>query len=71
MQELQQRVHELESRLDEEGRDSSELSEFRQRLAEEIEEERRQHRQDIENRDQAVESTQKRYQGTCELWGIG
>jgi hypothetical protein len=36
---------------------------MRQQLAEEIEDERRQHRQDIEERDQAIESTQKRYQG--------
>jgi myosin protein heavy chain len=65
MQALQLRLQELESRLDDEGRDSNELAVLRERLTEEIEDERRQHQQDIEERDQAIESTQKRYQGAC------
>jgi myosin protein heavy chain len=63
MQALQLRVQELESRLDDEGRDSSDLAVLRERLTEEIEDERRHHQEDIEARDQAIDSTQKRYQG--------
>lgn len=64
MQALQLRLQELESHLDDEGRDSSDLAVLRERLTEEIEDERRQHQQDIDERDQAIDSTQKRYQGT-------
>jgi myosin heavy chain 9/10/11/14 len=61
---LEDKIHELEARLDEEGRDASQMEVLRVRLAEEMEDERNQHRQDIEERDFNIESMRKKYQGT-------
>lgn len=63
LQELQDKLRELEARLEEEGRDSSDLDVLRQRLAEEMEDERKQHLQDIEERDFTIDQTRKKYQG--------
>ena len=64
LQTAEQRVQELERKLEEEGRESSDLALLRQRLAEEMEDERKQHQQDIAERDFAADQTRKKYQGT-------
>ena len=63
-QAAEQRVQELERKLEEEGRESSDLELLRQRLADEMEDERKQHQQDIAERDFAADQTRKKYQGT-------
>ena len=67
MQTAEQRVQELERKLEEEGRESSDLELLRQRLAEEMEDERKQHQQDIAERDFAADQTRKKYQGMDEF----
>ena len=64
LQSAEQRIQELERKLDEEGRETSDLALLRQRLAEEMEDERKQHHQDIADRDFAADQTRKKYQGT-------
>lgn len=64
LQGAEQRVQELARRLEEEGRESSDLALLRQRLAEEMDDERKQHQQDIAERDFAADQTRKKYQGT-------
>jgi myosin protein heavy chain len=56
-------VRELEAKLEEGGRDSSDLSVLQQRLAEELEDERTQHQKDIDDRDFTADQTRKKYQG--------
>ncbi|RDX42040.1 hypothetical protein OH76DRAFT_150576 [Lentinus brumalis] len=63
LQVAENRVRELEHRLEDEGRESSDLEVLRQRLAEEMEDERKQHQQDIAERDFAADQTRKKYQG--------
>lgn len=58
-------MRELEHRLEDEGRESSDLEVLRQRLAEEMEDERKQHQQDIAERDFAADQTRKKYQGAA------
>ena len=67
LQTAEQRVHELERKLEEEGRESSDLELLRQRLAEEMEDERKQHQQDIAERDFAADQTRKKYQSRSRL----
>lgn len=59
----EQKVRDLEGRLDEEGRESTDMAMLRQRLAEELEDEREQHHKDIAERDFTVDQTRKKYQG--------
>ncbi|KAL4250147.1 TRAFAC class myosin-kinesin ATPase superfamily protein [Abortiporus biennis] len=56
------RVHDLETKLEEEGRESSDLDLLRQRLTEEMEDERKQYQQDLADRDFAADQTRKKYQ---------
>lgn len=63
LQAAERRIHELESKLDEEGRESSDLELLRQRLAEEMEDERKQHQEDLVERDFVADQTRKKYQG--------
>ncbi|KAI0666368.1 nonmuscle myosin heavy chain b [Trametes maxima] len=58
----EQRVKELEHKLEQEGRESSDLELLRQRLAEEMEDERKQHQQDLAERDFLADQTRKKYQ---------
>lgn len=67
LQTAEQRVQELERKLEEEGRESSDLELLRQRLAEEMEDERKQHQQDIAERDFAADQTRKKYQSRSRL----
>ena len=58
----EERVRELEARLEEEGRESSDLEMLRQRLTEQMEDERKQHQQDLADRDFTADQTRKKYQ---------
>ena len=58
----EERMHELEAKLEEEGRESSDLEMLRQRLREEMEDERKQHQQDLAERDFTADQTRKKYQ---------
>lgn len=59
----EERVRDLEARLDEEGRESSDLQLLRQRLAEEMEDERKNHQEELSERDFTADQTRKKYQG--------
>lgn len=56
------RVHDLEAKLEEEGRESSDLELLRQRLREEMEDARKQYQQDLAERDFTADQTRKKYQ---------
>lgn len=58
----EERVRELEARLEEEGSESANSEIIRQRLAESMEDERKQHAQDLADRDFAADQTRKKYQ---------
>ena len=58
-----ERIRDLEARLDEEGRESSDQELLRQRLAEEMEDERKQHQEELSERDFTADQTRKKYQG--------
>ncbi|KAH9942698.1 myosin tail-domain-containing protein [Amylocystis lapponica] len=62
MQIAEERVRDLEAKLDEEGRDSSDMELLRQRLSEEMEDERKQHQEDLAERDFTADQTRKKYQ---------
>ena len=57
-------ISQLESKLDDEGRDSSDMELLRRRLAEEMEEERDQYQKDLAERDFTIDQTRKKYQST-------
>ena len=56
------RIRELEARLEEEDSESANAEILRQRLAESMEDERKQHAQDLADRDFAADQTRKKYQ---------
>jgi myosin heavy chain 9/10/11/14 len=58
----EERIRELEARLEEEGSESANTEILRQRLAESMEDERKQHAQDLADRDFAADQTRKKYQ---------
>ena len=62
MRTSEERVRELEARLEEEGSESANGEVLRQRLAESMEDERKQHAQDLADRDFAADQTRKKYQ---------
>lgn len=62
-EQLQAHVRELEQRLEEETKDSGDLDVLRQRLTESMEDERKQHEHDIEERDFRIDQMRKTYQG--------
>ena len=64
LQTAEQRIRTLEAEMDKEGRESSEMTILRQRLAEELEDEREQHQKDLSERDFTIDQTRKKYQGT-------
>ena len=65
LQTADKRIHDLEAKLDEEGRESSDLGVLHQRLSAELEDERAQHLKDLADRDFTADQTRKKYQG---LW---
>jgi hypothetical protein len=56
-------LQELEAKLEEDGRETSNLDELQRSLREELEEERKQHQKDLEERDFTTNQTRKKYQG--------
>lgn len=58
----EERIRELEACLEEEGSESANAEVLRQRLAESMEDERKQHAQDLADRDFAADQTRKKYQ---------
>jgi myosin protein heavy chain len=67
LQAAEQRVKELEARLEREGRGSSEQDVLQQRLAEELEDERKQHQNDLAECDFTADQTRKKYQGAASV----
>lgn len=63
LSQAQERIHELETRIEEESRDSSDGQLLRQRLNEEMDDERKQHQKDLAERDFTADQTRKKYQG--------
>lgn len=59
----ERRIQALEAELAKEGRESSETTLIRQRLNEELEDEREQHKKDLAERDFAMDQTRQKYQG--------
>lgn len=58
-----ERVRDLEARLEDEGHESANSEVLRHRLAESMDDERKQHQQDLAERDFAADQTRKKYQG--------
>ena len=62
------KIQELEARYEQESRDSSNMGVLRQRIAEEMDEERKQYQKDLAERDFTADQTRKKYQGTVTLF---
>jgi myosin heavy chain 9/10/11/14 len=63
------RMHDLEAKLEEEGRESADMELLRQRLREEMEDARKQHQQDLAERDFTADQTRKKYQSkSSDFW---
>lgn len=63
LHEAEKRTRNLETKLDEDGRESSKLDELQRSLREELEDERKQHQKDLAERDFTTDQTRKKYQG--------
>jgi myosin protein heavy chain len=63
LQTAEKTIRDLEAKLDEEGRGTSDLDILRQRLSDELEDERKQHLKDLADRDFTADQTRKKYQG--------
>lgn len=58
------KIHELEARLEEESREFTDMGVLRQRIAEEMDDERKQYQKELAERDFTADQTRKKYQGT-------
>ncbi|KAH7919841.1 nonmuscle myosin heavy chain b [Leucogyrophana mollusca] len=58
----EKKLRDLEVKIEEEGRESSELGIHRHRLTEQLQDERKQHQKDLAERDFAGDQTRKKYQ---------
>lgn len=58
------KIQELEARLEEESREFTDMGVLRQRIAEEMDDERKQYQKDLAERDFTADQTRKKYQGT-------
>lgn len=58
----------MESKLEEDDRESSDLAMIQKRLEEELEDEREQHQKDLSERDFTIDQTRKKYQGTKSIY---
>jgi len=56
------KIRELEARLEEESRDFTDMGVLRQRISEEMEDERKQYQKDLAERDFTADQTRKKYQ---------
>ena len=61
------KIQELETRLERESRESSDMGALRQRISEEMDDERKQYQKDLADRDFTADQTRKKYQGTVIL----
>lgn len=61
------KIHELEARLEEESREFTDMGVLRQRIAEEMDDERKQYQKELAERDFTADQTRKKYQGTVFL----
>jgi myosin protein heavy chain len=57
------KIRELEARLEEESREFTDMGVLRQRISEEMEDERKQYQKDLAERDFTADQTRKKYQG--------
>jgi len=62
------KIHDLSARLEEESREFTDMGVLRQRIAEEMEDERKQYQKDLADRDFTADQTRKKYQGTAFLF---
>ena len=62
LQSAEAHIRDLETRLESENRDNSDMELFRRRITEEMEEERDQHQKDLAERDFTIDQTRKKYQ---------
>lgn len=60
---LEKKLHDLEARVELDGREFSSEAQLRQHLGEELQYEREQHAKDLSERDFAADQTRKKYQG--------
>jgi hypothetical protein len=61
------KIQELETRLEQDSRESSDMGALRQRISEEMDDERKQYQKDLADRDFTADQTRKKYQGTVIL----
>jgi myosin protein heavy chain len=61
------KIQELETRLEQGSRESSDMGALRQRISEEMDDERKQYQKDLADRDFTADQTRKKYQGTVIL----
>lgn len=66
-QAIEKKLRSMESKLEEEGRESSDLAVIQKRLEEELEDEREQHQKDLAERDFTIDQTRKKYQGVMPI----
>lgn len=59
----EQKLRDMEAKIEEDSRESSDLDLLKQRLAEELQDEREQHQKDLSERDFTADQTRKKYQG--------
>lgn len=64
LQFAEEKIQELGARLEQESRDSSDTGVLRQRVAEAMDDERKQYQKDLAEREFTADQTRKKYQGT-------
>ncbi|KAG9219957.1 hypothetical protein CCMSSC00406_0006870 [Pleurotus cornucopiae] len=62
LQATEKKLRELENKFEEENREATDLSLLHQRLVEELQDERKQHQEDLKTRDFTADQVQKKYQ---------
>lgn len=63
-------MRELELRLEEGSREFTDMGVLRQRISEEMEDERKQYQKDLADRDFTADQTRKKYQGIAFLYAL-
>ena len=67
LQAAEAQIRELEARLEEESREFTDMGVLRKRIAEEMDDERKQYQKELAERDFTADQTRKKYQGTVFL----
>jgi myosin protein heavy chain len=62
------KIHELEARLEEGSREFTDMGVLRQRISEEMADERKQYQKDLAEREFTADQTRKKYQGIALLY---